>query len=142
MPRAWAGDAACLGEHGRQGAVRGAALQGGELGLQTRTVGGEGLLEDIALLGVHALGLGAEPSSLQLGQLERDALDLGVAPLDTLGLRAHPRVQRVDVLGLLGDVLGLRGDVGQHLRGQPRQFGRAQTLQIFGFGQLRIQATW
>ena len=48
--------------------------------------GGEGLLEDLALLGVHALGLGAEPPGLQPGELERDALDLGVAPLDGLGL--------------------------------------------------------
>ena len=37
------------------------------------------------------------------------------------------------------DVLGLLPDVGQHLRGQRRQFGRAQTLQIFGFELLRIE---
>ena len=114
------------------GAVRDTALQGSELGLQARLVGGEGLLEDLALLGVHALAPGAEPPGLQLGELERDALDLRVAPLDALGLRVDPLAQRIDVLGLLPDV-------GQHLRGQRRQFGRAQTLQVFGFGQLRIE---
>ena len=66
------------------------------------------------------------------GELERDALDLRVAPLDALCLRIEPLALRVDVLALLRDV-------GQHLRGQRRQFGGAQTLQIFGFGQLRIE---
>jgi hypothetical protein len=121
-----------LGCSAAWGAVRGAALQGGELSFQARLVGGEGLLEDLALLGVHALGLGTEPPGLELGELEGDALDLGVPPLDALGLRVDPLVQRVDVLGLLPDV-------GQHLHGQSRQFVRAQTLQIFGFELLRIE---
>ena len=103
------------------GSVRGSALQGSELGFQARLVGGEGLLEDIALLGVHALGLGTVPPGLELGELERDALDLRVAPLDALGLRVDPFVQRVDVLGLLPDV-------GQHLRCQLGQFSGAESL--------------
>ena len=103
------------------GSVRGAALQRGELSFQARLVGGEGLLEDVALLGVHALRLRTEPPGLELGELERDALNLRVAPLDALGLRVDALVLRVDVLGLLPDV-------GQHVRGQLGQFGGAQSL--------------
>src|SRR6478735_660657 len=103
------------------GSVRGTALQGGELSLKARMVGGEGLFEDLALLGVHALGLGTEPPGLQPGELERDALDLGVAPLDAARLRVDPLVLRIDVLGLLADV-------GQHLRCQLGQFSGAESL--------------
>ena len=110
-----------------------------ELGLQARLVGAQRLLEDVALLGVHGFSLGAKPPGIQRGELERDALDLGVAPLAALGLRVDPLGQRVDVLRLPGDALGLRGDVGQHLRDLPRQFGRAQALQNFGFERLRIE---
>ena len=107
------------------GGVGLAGLQGGELRLQAGLVGGKGLLEDIALLGVHALGLGAEAPGLELGQLKCDALDLRVAPLDALGLRF--------------DVLGLLRNMGEHLLGQRRQLGRVQSLEILGFGQLRIE---
>jgi len=61
-------------------------LQGGELGLQAGLVGGTRLLEDVTLLGVHALGPGAELPGLEPRQLERDALDLRVSPLDGLRL--------------------------------------------------------
>ena len=47
--------------------------------------------------------------------------------------------RRIKLLALLANVFALLRDVGQHLRGQRRQFGGAQTLQIIGFGQLRIE---
>jgi hypothetical protein len=114
------------------GAVRGAALQGSELRLQARVVGGEGLFEDLALLGVHGFGLGTEPPGLELGELERDALDLGVTPLDALGLR-------VELLGLRVDVLGLLPDVGQHLRRQLGQLSGAERLEISVFDRMQIE---
>ena len=58
------------------------------------------------LLSTHALGLGTELPSLQARQLEGDALNLGVAPLDGLGIS-------VDAFGLLGNVLTLLVDLGQ-----------------------------
>ena len=63
------------------GAACGGALQRGELGFQAGLVLGACLLEQRALLGVHRFGLGTELPGLQPGQLERDALDLGVAQL-------------------------------------------------------------
>ena len=81
-----------------------------ELGLQAGLVGSTGLLEQRALLGVHGLGLGAELPGLKARQLERDALDLGVAPLDALRLR-------LDALALLADMFALQANVGQHLLG-------------------------
>ena len=69
-----------------RGSVRGAGPQGSKLLFETGLVGSQGLFEDVTLLGVHAFGLGAELPGLQPGELERDALDLGVAPLDGLGL--------------------------------------------------------
>ena len=77
--------------------INGCGLQRGELGLQVGLVGGTGLVEQRALLRVHGFGPGAELPGLEPGKLERDALDLGVAPLDGLGLR-------VDALALLADV--------------------------------------
>ena len=77
-----------------------AGLQGGELGLQAGLVGRECLLEDLALLGVHALALGAELPGLQPRQLQRDALDLRVAPLDRLRLRVDALALRIDVFAL------------------------------------------
>ena len=61
-------------------------LQVSELRLQAGLVSSQRLLEDAALLGVHGLGPGAELPRLEPGELKRDALDLGVAPLDGLGL--------------------------------------------------------
>jgi hypothetical protein len=68
------------------GSINACGLQRGELGLQVGLVGGTGLFEQRALLGVHGFGLGTELPGLEPGKLERDALDLGVAPLDGLGL--------------------------------------------------------
>ena len=36
-------------------------------------------------------------------------------------------------------MLGLPRDMGEHLRGQRLQFNRVKTLEIFGFGHLRIE---
>ena len=110
----------------------GGALQVRELGLQARLVGGQRLLEDLALLGVHALGLRTELPGLQSGQLERDALDLRVTPLDGLRLR-------VDALVLLADVFALLADVGQHLRCDCGQFASAQRLEVLGFDRMHIE---
>ena len=79
------------------GAAEGCGLQRGELGLEAGLVGSARLIEQRALLGVHGFGLGTELPGLEPSKLERDALDLGVAPLDGLGLR-------VDALALLADV--------------------------------------
>jgi len=102
------------------GAAEGGGLQRGELGLEAGLVAGAGLIEQRALLGVHTFGPGAELPGLEAGKLERDALDLGVAPLDGLGLR-------VDALALLADVFTLLGNVSQHLLGHGGQVFRAQT---------------
>ena len=90
-------------------------LQRGELGFETRLVGGTRFLEERALLGVHGFSLGAELPGLQSRQLERDALDLRVTPLDGLRLR-------VDALALLADVFALLANEGQHLRRHLGQF--------------------
>ena len=110
----------------------GGVLQSLELGLKARLVGGQRLLEDVALLGVHGFSFGAELPGLQPGQLERDALDLRVPPLDGLGLG-------VDALALLADVLALLSDVGEQLRGDCAQFTRAQRLEVLGFDRLHIE---
>jgi hypothetical protein len=60
-------------------------LQRRELLLQVGLVGGQGLAEQFTLFGTHALGAGTELPGLQPRELERDLLDLGVAPLDGLG---------------------------------------------------------
>ncbi len=62
----------------------------------------QGFFKDAQLLGVHALGLGAEFPGFEPSQLERDAIDLRVAPLDGLGLGVN--------------VPALLADVRQHLR--------------------------
>ena len=67
-------------------ALGGVGLQGSQLRLQAGLISGQSLLEDGALLGVHALGLGAKLPGLQSGQLERDAFDFRVAPLDGMGI--------------------------------------------------------
>ena len=89
-------------------------------------VSGTGLIEERALLGVHGLGLGAKLPGLEPSQLERDALDFGVPPLDGLGLR-------VDALALLVDVFALLTDMGQHLRGHPGQIGEIKRQKVLGF---------
>ena len=71
-----------LGHWGRR---LGSSLQRRQPGFQIGHVGRQGLGEELALLGAHALGLGAEAPVLQPRQLEGDLLDLRVAPLDGLG---------------------------------------------------------
>ena len=92
------------------------ALQSQQLCLQAGLIFGQRLLEHLALLGVHAFGLGAEPVGLQAAQLERDAFDLHILELDRLRLAC--------------DELGLLADTGQHLRGDLGQRTRAQTLEV------------
>jgi hypothetical protein len=95
-------------------------LQGSQLRLQAGLIGRQCLLEDGALLGVHALGLGTKLPGLQSGQLERDAFDLGVAPLDGMGVG-------VDAFGLRGNMLALLADLGQQLLCKRCQFARIQS---------------
>ena len=68
-------------------------LQGSELRLQTGLISGQRLFEDRALPGIHALGLGAKLPGLQARELERDALDPGVAPFDGLGCCRRPKTE-------------------------------------------------
>jgi hypothetical protein len=113
-------------------AAASASLQGGELGLQAGLVSGQGFFEDVALLGVHGFSPGAELPGFQARQLERDAFDLRVAPLD--GLRLG-----VDAPALLADVAALLVDVSQHLRGDGGQFARAQRLEVLGFDRMHVE---
>jgi hypothetical protein len=64
----------------------GGRLQCGELGLQVRLVGCQRFFKQLALLGIHAFGLGAEAPGLEAAQLKGDAGDLGIPELDGLGL--------------------------------------------------------
>lgn len=92
----------------------------------------QGFFEDVTLLGVHALGLGAELPGFESRQLKRDALDLRVTPLD--GLRLG-----VDPLALLADVPALLNDVRQHLRCRRGQFVAAQRLEVLGFDCMHVE---
>ena len=74
--------------------------------LQTGLISGQRLLEDGALLGVHAFGLGTELPGLQACELERDAFDFGIAPLDGLGIG-------VDAFGLSCNMLTLLANMGK-----------------------------
>jgi hypothetical protein len=100
------------------GAANGCGLQRGELRLQAGLVGSAGLFEQRALLGVHGFGLGTELPGLEAGELERDALDLGVAPLDGLGLRVDALALLTDVLVALVELLALLGNALEHLLGR------------------------
>ena len=93
------------------------ALQGLQLGLEAGLVFGECLFEHLALLGVHAFGLGTEPVGLQATELERDPFDLHVLELDRLRLLGDLFVPLVKLLALLADELALLTDARQHLRG-------------------------
>ena len=79
-----------------------------QLRLKAGLVRGQRLFEDLALLGVHALGLRAESPCLQPCKLKGDLLDLRIAPLD--GLR-----RRIKPLALLADVAVLLRNVSKHL---------------------------
>ena len=128
-----------VGCTGAWGGVWGGALQGRELGLQAGLVGGERLLEDVALLGVHGLGLGAELPGPQPRELEGDALDLRVAPLDGLRLGVDPPVLLANVFALFANVFALLANVGQHLRCHYRQFASAERLDILGCDHMHIE---
>ena len=121
------------------GGVNGCGLQRGELRLQAGLIGSARLIEQRALLGVHGFGLGTELPGLEPGDLERDALDLRVAPLDGLGLRVDALALLADMLTLLGDVFALLADVGQHLRSNCAQLIRAERLEVLGFDRLHIK---
>jgi len=105
----------CTGVYGG-----GCGLQGRQLRLQAGLISGQCLLEDGALLGVHALGLGAKLPGLQARELKRDALDLGVSPLDGLRIRVDPSSLRSNVPALLVDL-------GQQLLCKRRPFARIQS---------------
>jgi len=98
-------------------------LQRIELGLQARLISGHSLFEQLALLGVHGFGAGGELPRLQPGQLEGDALDLGVFEFDGAVALGDDLIAR-------GDLLALRSDVRKHLCGHFGQRRRAQTVQI------------
>src|SRR5207245_8679017 len=72
-------------------------LQRFQLRFEAGLIRGQRFLEDLALFGVHALGLRAESPRLQSCALEGDLLDLCIAPLD--GLR-----RRITLLALLAAV--------------------------------------
>ncbi len=131
------GQGLALGAAPRLGRCRirlcaGLGLQGFELGLQAGLVGGQRLLEQLALLGVHAFGLGRELPCLQARQLEGDALELGVLEFDGL-------VALGDLLALPVDSTALLADVLEHLCGHLGQRTRAQTLQVLGFEFVHVE---
>ena len=130
----------CIGARGGVwSGVWSGALQGRELSLQAGLVGGERLLEVIALLGVHALGLGAELPALQQRQPEGDVLDLRVTPLDGLRLRVDPLVLLANVSALFADVFALLANVSQHLRCDYRQFASAERFDVLDCDRVQIE---
>ena len=116
---------------GLGGRARG-LLQRGKLRLQAGLVGGQRLGEQLALLGAHALGLGAELPAPQLCELERDLLDLRVPPQDLLLRRTQPLVLRANMRGLLINMRSLLVETRQQLRNQRTQFFPTQTLEVCG----------
>lgn len=110
-----------VGRWGAWSAVLQGSKLGSKLGFQVGLVGSKSLFKQAALLRVHALGFGTKFPGLELGQLEGDALDLRVTPLDGLGLRVDLFGLLCDVLGLLCELFGLLADVQQHLRRQVGQ---------------------
>ncbi|CAM3853920.1 hypothetical protein POHY109586_24145 [Polaromonas hydrogenivorans] len=78
--------------------ILGSRLQCCKLCFQIRLVGRQRFFKQLALLGIHALGLGIKSPSLQAAQLKQDALDTRFLELDGLGLR-------VNLLALLANVL-------------------------------------
>jgi len=110
----------------------GGALQDGQLRLQAGLISGQRLLEERALLGVHAFGPGAKLPSLQARQLKRDALDLRIAPLDGLGLR-------VQALALFANVFALLPNMGQQLCRNFGPFTGVQSRKILGFQCMQIE---
>jgi hypothetical protein len=93
-------------------------LQRCELGLKVCLIGRHRLFKQLALLGIHAFGLGRELAGLEAAQLKGDAGDLGIPELDGLGLRL--------------DSSALLANVRQHAGGQFGCSGRAQTDKVLG----------
>ena len=89
-----------------------------ELGLKVRLVGSKSFLKQLALLSIHAFGLGSKLPGLEAAQLKGDAGDLGISELNSLGLRF--------------DLPALLTNVCQHAGGQFGSGGRAQTNKILG----------
>ena len=110
---------------GALGGVCGGALQGRELSLQAGLVGGQRLLEQAALLGVHGLGLGAELPGPQLRQLEGDLLYLGVSPLDGLRLRVN--------------ALALLAKLRQQLPGKCLELAWLERLEVLGLDCIHVE---
>lgn len=114
-------------------------LQCLQLCIEIGFVFGQRRFEQLALLGAHRLGLRAELPTLQPGELEHDALDLGVLELDL----AIP-LRDVRVLGFERGLLGgqLRA-IGGQLRQQRRRklvHGTlAQTLEVLGRERVHIE---
>jgi hypothetical protein len=108
------------------------ALQRFELRLQAGLVSGQRFLEQLALLGAHALGPGAKAPGLQACELVCDALNLDVAQPD--GVRLE-----IDLLSLLSNVLALFGDVLKHLGGHFGQCTETQTVQVLGFEFVHVE---
>ena len=50
--------------------------------MSVRGIGGHGLVEQGALLRVEPLALDAELDAFELGEIEGELVDLGIAPLD------------------------------------------------------------
>ena len=117
------GLAARLGRWRRRGDVRGP--QRFKLGLQARLVARCRLVKQLALLGIHGFGAGAELPRLQPRQLEHDALELDVTELD--GLR------------LAGNLPTHLGDVAQHLLGHASQRVGAQAAQVLGLKFVHVE---
>lgn len=87
----------------RVAGLLGGGLQRCELGFQVRLIGGQCFFKQLALLGIHAFGLGAKAPGLEAAQLKHDACDLGILELDGLRLRF--------------DLSALRSNVCQHAGG-------------------------
>ena len=88
-------------------------------------VGGQRFFKQLALLGIHALGLGIKLPGLEAAQLKHDALDPGVLELDGLRLR-------VDLSALLSDVL-------KHASGQLGSGSGAQTDKVLGLKLVHVE---
>ena len=88
--------------------------------------------KQLALLGIHALGLGIKAPGLQAAQLKHDALNLGILELDGLGLC-------FDLLTLLSNMLALVTDVLEYLGGQFGSGTGAQTNKVLGLKFMHVE---
>lgn len=70
----------------RVATILGGRFQCCKLCFQIRLVGRQRFFKQLALLGIHALGLGSKLPSLEAAQLKGDAGDLGTPELNSLCL--------------------------------------------------------